>query len=116
MPYLARGWLAVQLRSAGKREETAWEWKALMPHLKRMPERATEWLIATVGNAEVCAWLGDVDSAPVLYDQLLPYAGLQAIGVAYGPYEGPVALSLGRLAVLLGWEEAGPAPPACGAA
>jgi hypothetical protein len=63
-----------------------------------MPERATEWLIATVGNAEVCAWLGDVDSAPVLYDQLLPYAGLQAIGVACGPYEGPVALSLGRLA------------------
>jgi DNA-binding CsgD family transcriptional regulator len=107
LPYLARGWLAVQLRSAGKRQETAWEWKALMPHLKRMPERATEWLIATVGNAEVCAWLGDVDSAPVLYDQLLPYAGLQAIGVAYGPYEGPVALSLGRLAVLLGWEEEG---------
>ena len=30
MPYLARGWLAVQLRSAGKREETAWEWKALV--------------------------------------------------------------------------------------
>jgi DNA-binding CsgD family transcriptional regulator len=107
MPYLARGWLAVQLRSAGKREEAAWEWKALVPHLKRMPERATEWLIATVGNAEVCAWLGDVDSAPVLYDQLLPYAGLQAIGVAYGPYEGPVALSLGRLAVLLSWEEEG---------
>jgi DNA-binding CsgD family transcriptional regulator len=107
MPYVARGWLAAQLCSAGKREETAWEWKAIAPHLKRMPERATEWLIATVGNAEVCTWLGDVDSAPVLYDQLLPYAGLQAIGVAYGPYEGPVALSLGRLAVLLGWEEEG---------
>jgi hypothetical protein len=98
---------AVQLRSARKREETAWEWKALAPHLKRMPERATEWLIATVGNAEVCARLGDVDSAPVLYDQLLPCAGLQAIAVAYGTYEGPVALSLRRLAVLLGWEEEG---------
>ena len=80
MPYLARGWLAVQLRSAGEREEAAWEWKALVPHLKRMPKRAIEWLIATVGHAEVCAWLGDVgDSAPVLTTSYSPTPGCKPL-------------------------------------
>jgi DNA-binding CsgD family transcriptional regulator len=86
----------------GKREETAMLWKAIAPHVHRLPERAVEWMIANVGNAEVCAWLGDVDTAPVIYEQLLPYAGLQSIGLASGPYGGPVALALGRLALVMG--------------
>jgi DNA-binding CsgD family transcriptional regulator len=102
MPYMARGWLCKVLMAQGKRDETAMLWKAIAPHLHRMPERAIEWMIANVGNAEVCAWLGDADTAPVIYEQLLPYAGLQAIGIASGPYEGPVALALGRLAIMMG--------------
>jgi DNA-binding CsgD family transcriptional regulator len=102
MPYMARGWLCKVLMAQGKRDETAMLWKAIAPHVHRMPERAIEWMIANVGNAEVCAWLGDADTAPVIYEQLLPYAGLQAIGIASGPYEGPVALALGRLAIMMG--------------
>jgi DNA-binding CsgD family transcriptional regulator len=59
-------------------------------------------VIATVGNAEVCAWLGDSGTARVLYDQLSPYAGLHAIGLAAAPYDGPVDLALGRLAATMG--------------
>ena len=54
----------------------------IAPHVTRMPERAPEWVIATAGSAEVCAWLGDADTARVLYDQLAPFAGLHAIGLS----------------------------------
>jgi DNA-binding CsgD family transcriptional regulator len=102
LPFMARGWLCLVLMARGKRDETAMLWKAIAPHVHRLPERAIEWLIATVGNAEVCAWLGDTETAPTIYDQLLPYAGLQSIGLAAGPYGGPVALALGRLAFVMG--------------
>lgn len=102
LPFMARGWLCLVLMARGKRDETAMLWKAIAPHVHRLPERAVEWMIANVGNAEVCAWLGDTDTAPVIYEQLLPYAGLQSIGLAAGPYGGPVALALGRLAFVLG--------------
>jgi DNA-binding CsgD family transcriptional regulator len=71
-----------------------------------MPARAPEWVIATAGSAEVCAWLGDVATARVLYDQLAPFAGLHAIGLSQAPYDGPVDLALGRLAACLGDAEA----------
>ena len=102
LPYMARGWLCLVLMARGKRDETAMLWKAIAPHVHRLPERAVEWMIANVGNAEVCAWLGDTDTAPTIYEQLLPYAGLQSIGLAAGPYGGPVALALGRLALVMG--------------
>ena len=70
--------------------------------MRRFPERAPEWVIATVGNAEVCAWLGDTETARVIYDQLAPYSGLHAIGLAAAPYDGPVDLALGRLAATYG--------------
>jgi DNA-binding CsgD family transcriptional regulator len=102
LPYMARGWLCKVLMAQGRREETAMLWKAIAPHVHRVPERAVEWMIANVGNAEVCAWLGDADTAPAIYELLLPYAGLQSIGLAAGPYGGPVALALGRLAFVMG--------------
>ena len=49
-------------------------------------------------SATVCAWLGDAATARRIYDQLLPYEGLHAVGFANAPYEGLVALSLGQLA------------------
>lgn len=102
LPYLARGWLAEQLAAAGRLEEATWEWRALVPHLTRMPASAVEWLIAVVGSAEICVRLGDQTVAAELFEQLLPYAGLQAIGLSCGPCYGPVSLALGRLDVLLG--------------
>jgi DNA-binding CsgD family transcriptional regulator len=102
LPYLARGWLCLMHKAGNRREEGETLWRAIAPHVHLLPRRAPEWLIATVGNAEVCAWLGDSGTAQVLYRQLSPYAGLQAIGLAATPYDGPVDLALGRLAATLG--------------
>ena len=98
LPYLARGWLCLMYKAGDRREEAEMLWRAIAPHVSRLPDRAPEWVIATVGNAEVCAWLGDTETARVLYDQLAPYAGLHAIALAATPYDGPVDLALGRLA------------------
>jgi len=100
MPYMARGWLCVVLRARDGREEAEALWWSIAPHVLRMPVRAPEWLIATVGNADVCAWLGDRETGARLYAELVPYSGLHAIAFAHSPYEGPVDLALGRLAVL----------------
>lgn len=102
LPYLARGWIASVLMARGKRAETEDLWRALVPHLDQMPTAAPEWLIAAVGNAEVCAWLDDTATAERLYGELLPCEHLQAIALACAPYNGPVALALGRLARTLG--------------
>lgn len=98
LPFLARGWLALIWTAQDRRVDTEDLWRALVPHLDRFPERAPEWLVATVGYATVCAWLGDAATARRIYDQLLPYEGLHAVGFANAPYEGLVALSLGQLA------------------
>ena len=90
------------LMARGRRAEADDLWRALVPHLDRMPETAPEWLIGAVENASVCAWLGDTDTAGRLYAELLPCEDLQAIGLACAPYYGPVALALGRLARTLG--------------
>ena len=95
MPYMARGWLCKVFMAQGKRDETAMLWKAITPHVHRMPERPIEWMIANVGNTKVCASLGDADTAPMIYERLHPYTGLQTIGIASGPNAGPVALALG---------------------
>ena len=59
LPYFARGWICLMFKATGKRDEAEALWRAIAPHVTRMPDRAPEWVIATVGNAEVCAWLGD---------------------------------------------------------
>ena len=106
LPYLARGWLCQVLLAAGKRDEAAMLWKSVAPHVRRLPERAPEWLMATTVHAAICATLGDTSTAAEIYELLLPYAGLQAIPLAISPHNGPVSLYLGRLAVLLGEREA----------
>jgi DNA-binding CsgD family transcriptional regulator len=102
LPFLARGWTCRVLMAAGHREETALLWRSISAHADRLPDRLPEWLIATVGHAEVCAWLGDVEFAAPLYYQLLPYEGHMAMTMAQAPFDGPVALQLGKLAALLG--------------
>jgi DNA-binding CsgD family transcriptional regulator/tetratricopeptide (TPR) repeat protein len=106
LPYLARAWLCQVLLAAGKRDEAAMLWKSLAPHVRRLPERAPEWLMATTGHAAISAALGDAGTGAEIYELLLPYAGLQAIGLAMAEHHGPVSLHLGRLAVLLGEREA----------
>ncbi len=102
MPYLAGGWVCMMYKAGDRREEAELLWRAIAPHVRRFPDRAPEWVIAAVGNAEVCAWLGDAETARVVYDQLAPYSGLHAIGLAGTPYDGPVDLALGRLAATYG--------------
>lgn len=102
LPYLARGWLCLMFKAGNRREEAEGLWRAIAPHVDRIPDRAPEWAIAAVDHAEVCAWLGDAETARILYDLLSPYAGLHAIGLAAAPYDGPVDLALGRLAATMG--------------
>jgi len=46
--------------------------------------------------------LGDRDTASVVYQELLPLADLWVCARADSPWNGPVRLHLGRLALLLG--------------
>ena len=116
LPPFAHGWTCRMLQAADRRDEAEVLWRSLVPHVRRMPERAPEWIIAAAGFAETCAWLGDADTARVLYDQLAPYAGLHAIGLSSTPYDGPVDLALGRLAATYGDTELAPKAPAGGPA
>jgi DNA-binding SARP family transcriptional activator len=65
-----------------------------------------EWLFALSFLAETSATLADVESAPVLYDLLAPWAGLNAVDVAEG-FRGSVSRYLGLLAATMDrWNEA----------
>lgn len=52
--------------------------------------------------ADVCAGLADEANAATLYSLLLPYEQQHIIAHALAPYHGPVSLTLGRLAKVLG--------------
>ena len=101
LPFGARGWLCLALEMTNEREEAEAIWNQLRSHLI-LPPDAPEFLIALVGFAATCSWLGDAESASIIYDQLSPYAGLHAISLAHTPYEGPVDLARGRMARLIG--------------
>lgn len=100
LPFVARTWLCVALLAAGDRAEAADLWLAIAPQLPDVPTRAPEFLMLAVDAAEVCVELADTQTATWLYTALLPYAGLHAIPHAHAPYQGPVSLALGLLAVL----------------
>jgi hypothetical protein len=70
-------------------ELVADDFDALLP-------RDNEWLFGASVLADVCAYLGDDDCARKLYDELLPVAELNVVGVAEGA-RGSVARSLGAL-------------------
>ncbi|UFN45167.1 helix-turn-helix transcriptional regulator [Nocardioides okcheonensis] len=102
LPYVARTWLCVALKSAGLRAEAADEWHGLAAHVAAVPVEAPEFLMAITDAADVCAWLGDEANAAKLYAALLPYEHQHVVPHAHAPYQGPVALVLGRLARVLG--------------
>lgn len=100
-PYLARGWLAIQLLAMGRADEASALWAALLPHLESFPRRAAEWVVFHAGNADLCAGLEDRAAAPEIFAALLPFADRQVISGTHTPCDGPVGLRLGKLAYLL---------------
>jgi DNA-binding CsgD family transcriptional regulator len=70
-------------------------------HVSLTPDDAPELLIGAVNAAELCDAFTDTDVAADLYARILPYEARHAVAVAHAPYHGPVALSLGRLALVL---------------
>ncbi|SOC53747.1 helix-turn-helix domain-containing protein [Ornithinimicrobium cerasi] len=101
LPHHARLWLATARYAAGGLEAARQVWQSVRGHVARMPDDAPELLIAAVGAAELCEAFADTEVAADLYSRLLPHADLHAIGMAHAPYHGPVALTLGRLALVL---------------
>jgi DNA-binding CsgD family transcriptional regulator len=102
LPFLARGWHAQLLALLGRRDEAAQLWRAIAPHTGDLPASVPEWLVATVGHADLAVLLDDHDAARELRDQLAPHAHLHVLGAADGPYGGPVSWYVGRLEALLG--------------
>ena len=105
VPYFARGWHALLLGALCRLDEARTLWRAIAPYVRDMPRQSPEWLIGTVGHARMSVLLDDLDTAAVVYEQLLPFARLQAVGSGDTPNYGPVSLHLGRLALLLGRAE-----------
>lgn len=102
LPFVARTWLCVALKSAGLRAEAADEWRALAAHVAAVPAEAPEFLMAIADGADISVWLGDEANAARLYATLRPYGHQHVVAHAHAPYQGPVGLALGRLARLLG--------------
>jgi hypothetical protein len=74
-------------------------------HFRELP-RDEDWLMGMTLLAEVCAHLGDVRSAGVLYEILLPYAGRIALSPP-NVSTGSLSRSLGLLSGTLSrWDEA----------
>lgn len=101
-PFFARGWLAGILVALGRTQEASVLWRAIAPHVRELPRGALESFIAQAGFARLCVDLGDRDTASVVYQELLPLADLWVCARADSPWNGPVRLHLGRLALLLG--------------
>lgn len=102
MPFLARSWLASAWLAAGERDLALDVWRAVRGHVEKMPQDAPEWVIGAVARIDLCEAFTDTEVAQLLYDELLPFEPLHAIGAAHGPHHGPIALALGRLALVLG--------------
>jgi hypothetical protein len=65
--------------------------------------RDNEWLLGMAIASEVCAMLGDLRAAEILYEELVPFAGFHAVGQAEGSV-GAVDRYLGLLTETLGRE------------
>jgi tetratricopeptide (TPR) repeat protein len=100
---LHRAALACLLLDLGRRDEA----RAVFEDLSRdgfgALHRDNEWLLGIGLAAEACSMLGAAESAEVLYEQLLPFPGRNAVGHAEGSvgatdrYLGLLATTLSRL-------------------
>lgn len=101
LPHLARLWLATAWYVAGDSVASRQVWQSVRGDISRMPDDAPELLIGAAGAAEMCDAHADAEVAAEIYARLLPYQDRHAIAMAHAPYHGPVALSLGQLALTL---------------
>ncbi len=102
LPHLARVWPCQLLIAAGRHDEARRMWSTVTPHVEELSPRATEWIVGMCDMARICVALGDLVTAAVIRERLLPYEGLQAAPLSRTPYLGPVALALGQVETLLG--------------
>jgi len=103
---LSRSCLTNALVENGKASEARAEFELIASgNFTSVPKHQT-WLPTMVLLAEVCARLGDVERAPVIYSMLEPYASRNAL-IDLNACFGPVALYLGMLATAMSrFEEA----------
>ena len=93
--------IAAQPAGARKIEEARTEFEHLAKDEFRLVPRDWNWLPSMFVLAEVCAELGEVEHAEILYRLLAPYASHNAmLGYVYS--YGSVAFALGKLATVLG--------------
>jgi DNA-binding SARP family transcriptional activator len=101
-----RGALALLYAEAGREAECRAEFERLAENDFHGLPRDGIWLTAAAYGARACAYLGDVERAAVLYEQLQPYARLNVVTGLGISCLGSVELYLGLLAATVGrWEE-----------
>ncbi len=99
--------LAFLYSELGREEETRREFERLAAGDFQDLPRDAQWLVSVALLAHVCASLGDVDRAVVLYESLLPYADRNVLAVEAMACIGSASRPLGGLAATLGrWQEA----------
>jgi hypothetical protein len=96
-----RAALACLLVDLGRQAEAAAVFQRLAAGDFRALYRDSEWLMGVSLASNACASLGDKEAAKVLYEQLLPFDGRLALGIAEGSV-GAVSRYLGLLARTLG--------------
>jgi DNA-binding CsgD family transcriptional regulator len=102
---VAQGRWALLLLAQGRTDDALTVWRALAPRLPELPRDSLEWLVVCAGCATLCTAADDTASARLLAELLAPFAEQHVTAGILTPYEGPVALSLGALAITLGDRE-----------
>ena len=90
------------LADAGRGEEMRAEFDRLAAHDFEDIPLDGQWLTAVTRIADACAHLRDAGRGAILYEKLLPFAGLAVVAGRAASVNGPVDIYLGRLALTLG--------------
>jgi tetratricopeptide (TPR) repeat protein len=103
-----RGVLALLYAELGRRSEARREFERMAAEDWTDVQRDSNWLMAMVTSAKVCALLGDVERARVLYELLLPFSGRYVVLGRVAAYSvGAAARYIALLATTLeDWEGA----------
>lgn len=101
-----RLWGANILADVNRVDEARELWRMSGVDVASLP-RDPLWLLSLHSMARVAAAVADVEAAPAIYEALVPFADRHAVAAPVGGYDGPVALNVGRLALLLErWDDA----------
>lgn len=97
---LKRASLAMVYRTLGRRDDARQVFDELAKNRFEDFARLPSWTYAITGCASVCAYLGDVERAAILFDLLSPHAD-QVVTLASLAYSGSMCHYLGMLAATL---------------